>query len=64
MSRERRPRLRPARGAADLVELVHGGEAAQRIGAHGADADQAEHPGAFGPTHLQASTAAAVLRMA
>ena len=34
---------RPARGASDLLELVHGGEAAQRIGAHGADADEAEH---------------------
>ena len=32
---------------------VHGQQAAQRVGPHGADADQAQHLGCVGPTHLQ-----------
>src|SRR6266849_10413459 len=49
---ERRPRLRPARGAADFLEPVHGGEATQRVGAHGADADQPEDFRIFGADPL------------
>ena len=43
LGRERRARLRPARGATDFLELVHGREAAQGIGAHRADADEPEN---------------------
>ena len=41
--RESRARLGAARRAADLLEGVHAGEAAQRVRAHGPDADEAEN---------------------
>src|SRR3954451_13899667 len=47
--RESSPRFGLARGAADLVEPVHGGQTPQGIRAHGADADEAEHLRIPGP---------------